>query len=487
MQPATRYDNQPAVKELLTVLLQSQTAFHATQSLKDYLDRSGFEDWTNFSAKQLAEKLQLGAKAYFRQNNSSLLAFRVGQAPLDHGIRLIGSHTDSPGIKLKPQALMEREGMLLLDTEIYGGPILNTWKDRPLSLAGRLVYECQGQPQEVLVDFQSIGLLLSLPNLAIHMNREVNQGLPAQRQKEYLPVLSLSRQQLWDSLPQLLQQAPAFALERLQQLQAKMTAAGEDASAQLPPLSTLWQLFLSALLPTEAEDLLDYELYLYDTTPPSFLGFSQEFLQASHWDNIASSQASLAALVEAEESKLRGLQVVYCADNEEVGSRSMQGANSLYLRDQLERLYLALGGQEADFLHTLSHSFHVSCDQAHALHPHYPEVTDPQNRPLMGKGPVIKYAASLSYATDAHSAALFKLCCKQAGVNCQSYANHSDRPGGSTIGPLSTVFLHCPTVDVGIPIWGMHSIRETAHVQDHLDMIAALKAFFEGDWAMLRL
>lgn len=385
------------------------------------------------------EQVKEGQKAYLIKNESAILAFSIGKNA-KKGIKIIGSHSDSPALKIKPNALLKRGDSLLLNTEVYGGAILHTWFDRALSLAGRAYVLNGTERQSVLIDFKKP--LLTIPSLAIHMNRQINEGQAIQRQKTLLPVLAL--EESFDE----------FSFEKL---------LLEEILKEHPALDK------------EKTELLSYELYLYDVQKPVLLGLKEEFIQSPKLDNLAMASASIEAMLQTPEHE--GINVIFVADNEEVGSRTQQGANSLLLRQSLELICKACGYTQGEFLRALDEGLLVSADLAHAVHPHYPEVVDPSNQPKINHGPVIKLAANQSYATDAASQARFIHACKTAQMPYQIFVNHSDRPGGSTIGPISTAYLTMPTVDIGTAIWGMHSIRETGGTKDNYYLTEILKSF----------
>lgn len=445
-QPLSSADQQQARKtseDLLAFLQESPTAWQAVATAVKALDQAGFRAYDPAAAL----KLQVGDKGYFVQNSSAILAFKIGENPLNNGFRIFGAHSDSPALKVKPQAVSPSEGVIRLAVEVYGGPLLNTWFDRPLSLAGRVSLKSQNplQPQESLVDLKDP--LLILPNLAIHMENKSNEGQKIERHKEILPFLCLAKPQ-------------------------------EQSGDQAP--EDLLKAILADHLACRMEDILDYELFTYEVNPPSFCGLEDSFISAGRLDNLAMFKAGLDGLLAAsEESKLAtGIQVLLITDNEEVGSRTKQGADSLWVRDLLERLILGLGGDRQDFLRAFPQSFMISADLAHAVHPNYPEKADPGHRPRINGGPVIKMAASQSYASDAHSASVFRQLAQEAGVPCQTFINRSDMRGGSTIGPMSSSLLPMPTVDVGNPIWGMHSCRETGGSLDQFYLTQVVKYFF---------
>ncbi len=427
-------------EDLLDFLQQAPTAWQAVDTACGILDKAGFKAYD--PAENL--RLQVGDKGYLVQNSSALLAFRIGQNPLSSGFRIFGAHSDSPAFKVKPQAVAPSEGVIRLAVEVYGGPLLNTWFDRPLSLAGRVSLKSANplQPEERLVDLKDP--LLILPNLAIHMENKSNEGQKIERQKDILPFLCL-----------------------------------ESAAGQADSQDFLKEL-LADRLSCEVENILDYELLTYEVNPPCFCGLDDVFISSGRLDNLSMFKAGLDALISASDQapEAQGIQVLLVTDNEEVGSRTKQGADSLWVRDLLERLVMGLGGDREDFLRAFPRSFMISADLAHAVHPNYPEKADPGHRPRINGGPVIKQAASQSYASDAKSAAIFHQLAQGAGVPCQTFVNRSDMRGGSTIGPMSSSLLPMSTVDVGNPIWGMHSCRETGGSLDQYYMTEVIKYFF---------
>lgn len=424
----------PSLNALIHLLSQASSVFHGVKSMEQRLSPT----FQKISWKDL-DKVKEGDKVYLTKNDSALLAFSIGKNP-KKSLKILGSHADSPALKIKPNALIKKEKAYLLNTEVYGGAILHTWFDRALSLAGRVYLLHQGKRLAQLIDFQKP--LLTIPSLAIHLNRQINDGVAIQKQKTLLPVLSLTENFedfVWED----------FVFE---------------------------QALKESGLKKEETKLLSYELYLYDVQKPVLLGLNEELIQSPKLDNLAMASASLEALLQSPEHE--GINVVFVADNEEVGSRTQQGANSLLLRQSLETLCTALSFSKGEFLEALNDGLFVSADLAHALHPHYPEVADPTNQSRLNGGPVIKLAANQSYATDAQSQARFIHACEKAQMPYQIYVNHSDRPGGSTIGPLSTAYLTMPTIDIGTAIWGMHSLRETGGTKDNYYLTEILKHFF---------
>lgn len=419
-------------KDLLDFIDASPSPWHATASAAQRLLAAGFsrlderERWT----------LSSGGKYFVTRNGASLIAFIVGQQPLaTSGLRLIGAHTDSPGLRLKPQAAHCCDGLLRLGVEIYGGPILATFTDRDLSLAGRVnVRNGQGFSSRLLRFAQP---LLRLPNLAIHMNREVNeQGLKLHKQNE---------------LPLLLSAA----------------ASGLDADGRFRQL-------LADQLEVATADILNWELNAYDTQRGCFWGPEQEFIADSQLDNLASCHAALTALLATTAPAATSLCAFF--DHEEVGSESAAGAGGSFVGDVLTRLAAAFALDSEDQRRMLAQSFFISADMAHAWHPNFPAAYEPGHRVQMNGGPVIKSNANQRYSTDASSAARFMALCDSAGVPCQQYAHRTDLGCGSTIGPIVAARLGVASVDVGSPMWAMHSVRESAGVLDHGYMIKALQA-----------
>ncbi len=417
-------------KQLLDFLDRSPTAYQATANCQAYLAEHGFV------AYQPGTAIKPGDRSYITIGHSAIFAFKIGQKPLMAGFRLVGTHNDAPALSLKPNSVISNEGFIKLSTEVYGGPILHTWFDRPLSLAGRVVLAGSSllEPQSRLVDLKKP--LAVIPSAAIHMNRTVNESNKIEPQKMLLPLLG---------------------------------PAGSQTEGLIEEL-------LAAELGVKEEAVLDYDLFFYDNTPSALFGPDQELLLAPHLDNLGMSYAAISALAAADVTE--GISLVACFDHEEVGSRTRQGALSLSLAKLLESICLDLGGSQQDLWQNLARSFLISADQAHAVHPNYPEFADATNRPRLNGGPVIKRSASRSYSTDAESAAIFAALCEKSSVNCQSFVNRSDMRGGSTIGPLFVQNLPIKAVDVGNPILGMHSIRETGGVYDHAAMSKVMTTFF---------
>ena len=408
-----------AVKNVCNTLLDNGfVQLHAEEALKDLPD-----------------------KFFITKNNSAVFAFHLGrQSMADAGFRIIAAHSDSPTFRIKPNAEMVGEGGLLrLNTEAYGGAILNTWFDRPLSLAGRVILRSSDalNPQTRLLNIKRP--LLVIPNLAIHFNRQVNDGVKLSKQKDMLPILG-------------------YVNDRL------------EADGLLVRL-------IANELKIEKEQIIDFDLYLYDTTPACLVGLNNEFISSGRLDDLSMVHAGMEAMT-AESAKPEATKVLAIFDNEETGSGTKQGAGSNFLMSLIQRIVLAQGGSLDDYYRSVEKAFMVSADNAHGFHPNYAEKYDPTNHALLGGGPVIKINAAQKYATDAMSAAVFQQICERAGVPCQRFVNSSDIAGGSTLGNILTSSIAINGVDMGNPVLAMHSVRELASAADHENCIKAFTEFY---------
>ncbi|GAA0077192.1 M18 family aminopeptidase [Clostridium sp. CTA-5] len=423
-------------KDLLKFINDSKSAFHGAYEVKKILDTQGYKEVKETEKWDLKE----GGKYYVMKNQSAIIAFEVGAENLEEsGFRLIGAHTDSPGFRIKPKSEMQVEGHYVkLNTEVYGGPILSTWFDRPLSIAGRVTLKSENpmKPRVKLLDLNKPVLII--PSLAIHMNRSINEGYEYNKQKDTLPLLTMATDKL-------------------------------EKDGYLIKL-------ISENLNVDESEILDFDLFVYEFEKGSIIGMQEEFISAGRLDDLWMVYAGLKALLESDKNK--ATKVLVALDNEEIGSLTAQGANSSLLENILERITLALGKDREGFKMALANSVMISADLAHALHPNYVEKHDPTNRPVLGKGPVIKIAASGSYSTDSYAGAIFKEVCNRAGVPCQEFVNRSDVKGGTTIGPISAAKLNIPVIDMGAPLLSMHSIRELASVKDNEYTIKAFTEFF---------
>lgn len=423
-------------ENLIDYIYNSPTAFNAVKTSKDLLMKNGFKEL------KMNEKWQLkvGGKYFITKNASSLTAFVVNSDNMQEGFRIIGSHSDSPTFRIKPDAEMTVENTYLkLNTEGYGGSILSTWFDRPLSIAGRVVLKSEDIlcPREEIININRP--ICIIPNLAIHMNRTVNDGYKFNKQKDTLPLVGLLNETL---------EKDEFLLKEI-----------------------------SKALNINKEDILDFDLYLYEYEKGSIIGPNEEFISSSRLDNLSMAHASLYALIDSKGKK--GINVVAIFDNEEVGSSTKQGADSNMLLNLLERICISLKKDREDFISAIYSSFMISADLAHALHPNIVEKHDPTNRPVMGGGPVIKISANQSYTSDAFSGGIYKSICEKCGVKYQQFVNRSDERGGSTIGPISSTHLDINSVDIGSPILSMHSVRELGSVEDHYNIYKTFVGFYQ--------
>lgn len=415
-------------QELVDFLYDSPTAFHAVKNAKDVLNEAGFQELKECDKWELEK----GGKYYVSKNSSALTAFIVGTGEIEEqGFKIVGAHTDSPGFRVKPNPEMIVEGNYVrLNTESYGGPILNTWMDRPLAIAGRVMLKSEDifNPATRLVNINKP--ILIIPNIAIHMQRDLNKGMELNKQKDMLPLLGLVNDEL------------------------------EKGNYLIKAIAKE--------LRVEESEIIDFDLFLYEYEKGLIMGLNKEFISASRLDDLQMVHAGIEALKKAKASKATSVMV--CFDNEEIGSSTKQGADSQMLSNVLERIVLSLGKGRDEFLRSLAKSFMISADNAHAVHPSAPEKHDPTNRPMINKGTVIKVNADQSYTTDSHSDAIFERLCEKAEVPVQKFVNRSDVRGGSTIGPISSTHLDIASVDIGNPTFAMHSIRELAGVKDHMDV-----------------
>ncbi len=418
---------------LLHFIQESPSTYHVVDNIKQKLMQQGYEELKETDGWQME-----AGKGYFViRNGSSLIAVQIPKKS-PAGFHIIASHSDSPTFKIKeaPEMSVE-EKYIKLNTEKYGGMILNTWLDRPLSVAGRIVVEdAEGMPLVKLVNVDKD--LLVIPNVAIHMNREVNKGVELNPQVDLLPLMAMG---------------------------------GKEKSSNL----LLKEVAQAAGVNTE--DILAHDLFLYVREEGRLIGAEEEFILSPKLDDLQCVYTSLQAF---EASKAENyINVLAVFDNEEVGSATGQGADSTFLQEVLQRSCEALSMSQSEYYRMVAGSFMISADNAHAVHPNHPEKADPTNRPYIGGGIVIKYHGSQHYATDAVSAAKMKLLCKKAGVPYQTYANRSDIMGGSTLGNISMAHVSLSSVDIGLPQLAMHSAVETAGCSDTVFAIKVFKEFYQ--------
>lgn len=425
-------DVQKSARDLLAFIDASPSPWHAVATAAERLNQQGFEALSEVESWQL----KAGGR-YFVARNGSIIAFVVGQqSPVSNGLNMIGAHTDSPGLRLKPNAAYSSDGLIRVGVEVYGGPILATFADRDLSLAGQVNVRSKQGFETHLVKFDEP--IVRLPNLAIHMNREVNdKGLKFNKQTE-LPLLFGEGKE------------------------------GVDADAQFIA-------HLANKLKVKPADIINFELNVFDTQKGVIWGAHQEFIANSQLDNLASCHAALTAICSSKNPQTTSICALF--DHEEVGSESATGANGNFLASIVDRICLDF--HQEDKLRALAKSFFISADMAHAFHPNFAGSYEPCHHVHVNQGPVIKTNANQRYATDAKSAARFIQLCEQAGVPYQQYAHRTDLGCGSTIGPIIASKLGLASVDVGAPMWAMHSIRESAGVLDHHYMISVLNTFLK--------
>lgn len=415
-------------EELLEFLEKSPTPFHAVRLMEDLLRANGYEACPEDSRWAL----QKGGRYYVTRNGSALIAFAIPENDID-GYRILASHSDSPTFKIKenPEITVD-DRYVKLNVERYGGMLCAPWFDRPLSVAGRVIVKEKDSFVSRLVDVDRD--LVMIPNLAIHMNREANDGYKYNAQKDLLPLYG--------------------------DITAKDT-------------------FLKAIAEAagvKSEDILGHDLFLYNRQKGSIWGAHEEFVSCGRLDDLQCAFASLKGFLAGE--KTQSLAVHCVLDNEEVGSGTKQGAASTFLRDTLSRISAALGFTEEERLIQLARSFMISADNAHAVHPNYTDKADPTNRPYLNGGIVMKFNANQKYCTDGISAAMFRALCQEAEVPVQTFTNRSDMAGGSTLGNISNTQVALHTVDIGLPQLAMHSPYETAGVKDTQYLIQAAEKFF---------
>lgn len=427
-------------EKLMDFIDASPSMFHAVENAATYLRQCGF---TELHEGERFE-LQAHGKYFVNKNSCAVIAWQNG-SDIRSGFRVIGSHVDSPTFKIKPNPEMEVFGHYVkLNTEVYGGAILSSWFDRPLSVAGRIFVEGNStfEPKQILIDIPQP--VLVIPNLAIHMNRDVNDGYKYNKQKDTLPLFTVTT-------------------GKKPEKNAFMHVIAEQAKVK-------------------PEEILSYDLFLNDCTPSTFIGANKEFFLAGKIDNLGMAFASLEALAHASETPAGKMICLF--NNEEVGSATAAGAGSSFFADTLKRIAFCEAEKRGEkngfefFQQMLHNSFLISADQAHAAHPNYADKNDVTTFPIINGGPAVKSAASMSYTSEANTVAVFKKLCKDAGVPCQDFVNRSDMRGGSTIGPITMQNLHIKSVDIGNPIFAMHSVRELGGSFDQEAVCKVFQKFF---------
>jgi len=420
--------------------------YHTVLAAKEMLDAAGFEElkmsgeWT----------LKKNGSYYVIPFKSAVFAFTVGEK----GLRIAAAHTDFPCPHVKPKAELESRGYLRLNTEIYGGPILNTWLDRPLSMAGRVLLKSKNvfAPREKMIDFERP--MLTIPNLAIHYNRDVNKGVELSKQNDMLPLIGMT--------------------EILEQL----GAGSEDTVSK----DNYFLKLIADEIGEKPEDILDFDIYIYNYDEPALIGMRKEMLSSPRLDNLTSCYACVSAIIEAAKRKKKAAaptKIAALFDNEEIGSGTKQGADSALLRQLLNKIYSATKRSEIELENDISEGFLISADVAHALHPAKGEKYDPVNNMRMNEGVTFKLSANQRYSYDAVAVASLQQLCEKHNIRYKKFVNNSDMPGGGTLGPIISSWLPMKTVDIGVPILAMHSARELMGVQDQQALEKLIEVFFE--------
>lgn len=422
---------QTLTQQLLEFIEASPTMFHTVDTCIKHLKAAHFKELN----PTLSWDLQVGGCYYTSINHSALIAFCIHS---DDYFKIIGTHGDAPGFKIKPNAQMKTESYIKLNTEGYGGGILSSWFDRPLSIAGRVTVRSQNllYPTTKLVNLNKP--LLIIPSLAIHMNRSVNEGIGLNKQKDTLPILTYTDE-----------------------------AVSDDLILDL----------IAEALSLQKDQILSTDLYLYPYEKGLCVGLNDDFISSSRLDDLSMTYSGLYALLNHQAQS--GISLFVCFDNEEIGSHTKQGADAPFLMRTIERILLALHKNREDLFKALEQSFMISADVAHLTHPNYIEKSDPTHSVKPGKGPAIKLSANFSYTTDSDSYAVFAGLCKAHAIPYQIFVNRSDEKGGSTIGPITTRHLGMRCIDIGTPMLSMHSARELMAQEDFIYTTQALKAFFE--------
>lgn len=421
-----------STQALFNFIEKSPTAFQAVQNIASILRENGYEALEEGKIWDLKQ----GGKYYTTKNNSSLIAFQIGTDLAHYTFNMAASHLDSPSFKVKPKSMMKTDNTYVkLNVEGYGGMLLSTWLDRPLSVAGRVMIKHGNQYLSQLVNIDKD--LLMIPNVAIHMNRQANDGFKFNQQVDMLPLMS-------------------------------MDTSKEDPLVEL----------LAQELQEDKENILTYDLFLYNRDKGRVWGMDEEFISAPRLDDLECAYCSLQGFL--NNSHAKSINVCAFFDNEEVGSRTRQGAASTFLYDVLQRINLGLGFDDARYFEAIGGSFMISADNAHAVHPNHAELSDPTNRVYMNKGIVVKFNAAQSYTSDSLSAAIFMDLCTRANVPYQTFTNRSDLRGGGTLGNISTSHVSVNTVDIGLAQLGMHSAYEVAGKKDIEYMIQAFKELYSS-------
>lgn len=409
--------------------------FHVVKECEKRLIEAGFNK-LNFSDTWALER---GKSYYVVCHDSSLFAFTIGKAFYFHqGMRIVASHVDSPCPRIKTHAEMNEEGYQKLNVEMYGGAILNTWLDRPLSIAGRVAVRSNNvfKPELKYIDFKNP--VLTIPNVAIHINRDLNKGVELNRQTDMLPIAGMDSEK----------EKKEFLLDAL-----------------------------AKKLDVKKEDILDYELSIYNTDEPQMLGFNKEFISAPRLDNLVSAYAAVEGII--SNTRKKGVNMIALFDHEEIGSRTKQGAASQLLAHIIEKICLSCGQDHMQYVETIADSMMLSLDVSHGFHPNKKDKYDPTNKPVLNGGICIKEACSQSYATDCEAIAIVQQICDSENIAYQKSVNRSDGTGGSTLGAIAGTMLPMKIVDLGVPLLAMHSSRELMGAKDQIATQKLVNKFFE--------
>ena len=422
-------------QSLLNFLQVSPTPFHATDGMAQTLLSFGYTELFEGQAWQIAEQ----AGYFIRRNDSSIIAIWI--ADKSQALRLVGAHTDSPCLKVKPNADISGKGYYQLGVEVYGGALLAPWFDRDLSLAGRVNARIDGKIQSVMVNFERA--IATVPSLAIHLDREANKGRTINPQTQLPPVLSITGASHLD---------------------------GKDKDLNSILMAEVTKQYLTS--DSKVESILDYELFFYDTQPPALIGLDNEFIASARLDNLLSCFIGLQSLLKSDKTHNK---LLICTDHEEVGSASACGAQGPFLQQVMERIWPS----NEDRNRIVAGSMMISADNAHGIHPNFTDRHDQNHGPMLNQGPVIKVNANQRYATNSLTSAIFKQLCDDSGVKYQTFVTRTDMGCGSTIGPITASEVGIETIDIGVPTFGMHSIRELAGSEDAFELTKVLKHFFE--------
>lgn len=426
-----RSDAKDFANKYLAFLKKATVPYTVVLTLEDELKEAGFEELK----MEAIWKVSSNGKYYVKPYDTILIAFSVGKEMHQlNRFKIVGTHIDSPGFKLKPKADMKKNGYHRLNVERYGGVNNNTWLDRKLSLAGKVMLKSEDvfEPKKLFFDFSDTYLMI--PNLAIHRNPKVNEGVELSVQKELLPILGQTD--------------------------------GDETFLS----------YLAEKLDVPETEILDYDINVYINEDGIISGRGDEFIMAPRQDNLSMAYTSIRSIIESESD--HGINMAVCFDNEEVGSLSKQGAMSHLLGNVMERIFIAYDKEKEQYLRVLPHSFMISADGSYAVHPNRDDKNDPTNLCKMNGGLTIKISASKNYATDTETAAIFKQLCTSAGVETQEYVNHSDARGGKTIGSIVESFIGVKGVDVGPAMLAMHSAMEYVGVEDLYDAYQVFKHFY---------